>query len=117
MFEMQEQILLRECFGDTSTDLSSSIPPGTHRDHQSERCQKHDWRKHRHDCSLLPIAREDATSSSILTCEELASEVNRITQLLKEWKDALDRDNNVDAKVLKMFKESKDLLGDCSFNA
>lgn len=53
------------------------------------------------------------TSSSILTCDELADEVTRITRLLKDWKAALDRDENVDTKALKDFKESKDLLSDC----
>ncbi|KAE9407198.1 hypothetical protein BT96DRAFT_971424 [Gymnopus androsaceus JB14] len=59
-------------------------------------------------CSLSPG--EQVTSSSILTCDELADEVTRITRLLKDWKAALDRDENVDTKALKDFKESKDLL-------
>jgi hypothetical protein len=56
-------------------------------DPQSEVCQLKDWKKHRDDCSVLS---PECLTRSTTTCdEEMQSEVDRITSLLKRRKAKL----------------------------
>jgi len=59
-------------------------------------CQREDWKKHKMDCSLLPLM--PLPSPDIKPSEELEAEVRRVEELLKairdSWKD-LEKDQVV----------------------
>ncbi|KAF9068894.1 hypothetical protein BDP27DRAFT_764420 [Rhodocollybia butyracea] len=74
----------------------------------SERCQRSDWKTHRFDCSELPVAGD---ALAILSCDsELQTEVARVIQSLKQWRDASDRNAKANKEALKGLQESQDIL-------